>query len=276
MLRHTTPKNSAPRNAPGRICSAVLPSPTRDPPVNEQATDNKMAPLASSPAILAEAKTPPYARAPVSTLPSPLRAFAAPAGFSFSARPARCSSRSTPAKSHRTIPPRRKSFVGWKTSLPAPSPSNAVDSRLPPATAPLPGTTTRTSPHFHPTTAAVRPIQSCRSRPSPHSDKAKTRHPTHTARAHPESQPHILEPATSQTCSTPLAHPLSRMESGTQGQGIALPDWEAIHWRAEPRHPASARPHSSTPLATPQLGPFPPQIRKAKLHTKSAVPVQPV
>ena len=217
MLRHTTPKNSALRNAPGRICSATLPSPTRDPPVNEQATGNKTALLASSPANLAEAKIPPHARAPVSTLPSPLREFAVPAGFSFSGRPVRCSSRSTPATSHRTIRPSRKSFAAWKTSLPAPSPSNAVDSRLPPATAPRRDKTIRMFPRCHPTRFAVPPIQLCRSRLSLHSDKAKTRHPTHTALAHPESQPRILEPATSQTCSTPLAHPLSRRESGTQG-----------------------------------------------------------
>src|SRR5258708_4013671 len=168
-----------------------------------------MAPLLSSPAILAEAKNPPCARAPVSTRLSPLHACAVRVGFSFSAHPARCSSRPSPATSHRTIRPSRKSFAAWKMSSPAPSPSNAVDSLQRPATAPPQGTTARTFLHFHPTTAAAPPIQSCRIRPSPHSDRAKTRRPTRNARAHPESQPRILEPATSPTCSIPFAHLLS-------------------------------------------------------------------
>jgi len=235
-----------------------------------------MAPLLSSPAIPAAAKTPPRARAPVSTRLSPPHACAVRAGFSFSERPARCSSRPTPAKSHQTIRPSRKSFAAWKMSSPVPSPSNAVDSLQRPATAPPQGTTARTFRHFHPTTVAAPPIQSCRIRPSPHSDRAKTRRPTHNARAHPESQPRILEPATSRTCSIPLAHLVSRRGSGTPEWGIAPPPSAAIHPPAEPRHPSSARPHSSTRLATPRLGSYPSQIRKDELRSKSAVPVQPI
>src|SRR5260370_3874941 len=182
-----------------------------------QATGNKKAPRASSPADRAEVNSPLSVRAPVSTQPSLLHMSEAPASpFSF-AHPARCSSRPTPATSHQTVRRNRKTIAAWKTSSPAPSLSSAGDFPLPPAIEPPLDTTIRMSPHFHPTMAAALPIQSCRIHPFLHSGTAKILRLRRNAPAHPESPPHIRAREASRTCSIPLEHFLSRREFDTQG-----------------------------------------------------------
>src|ERR1051326_7052173 len=119
-------------------------------------------------------------------------------------------------------------------SLPEPWPSNAVDSPPPPATAPLPDTTNRTSQSPHSTTAAAPPIQLCRSHRGLHFRTDETLQTTHTARAHPPPQPRIRARRRAETWCTPSVPVLFHTE-------FDRPALENAHRPPDASHPLAAR-----------------------------------
>src|SRR5262249_55447002 len=121
------------------------------------------------------------------------------------AYPTRCCPRSIPSTTCPTCRRRRRNFAESKTSLLAPSLSNAEDSRLLQATALLRDTTIRTFQPIHSTTAVSLPTRLCRSRHALRFRMDETRHPSDSARARLQSRPRNHARRHVETSYTPAA-----------------------------------------------------------------------
>src|SRR5215470_10871440 len=210
MPHRTSPKNSVPHSAPGHIYSAIPPNPTNHPPAGALATCSRTERLPSGPASRVAEEILPCVHAHLSRTRVLLFQFAAPLDpYAFS-RPAQCSSRSIRATTRRTARRNKRSFSALRMSSPAPWLLSAAGPPPLPTIAPHPDTTARTFRRFHPTTIALRPIRSCRSHPSLHSDMAGIRPLMHNVPAHPESPLHNRASPLHQRSSILSAHSACR------------------------------------------------------------------